>query len=89
MHALQGIVGGSNTFTLLLKVGNKLAAALVDSGSDASFMSAKFAAKSQCQIFVVPTVTVVVANGEEYIVNMLAWDASIPFKAINLYLTLD
>lgn len=50
MHALMGTPSQATTFTLKLKVGNRTTTALVDTGSDASFMNAKFAIKANCQL---------------------------------------
>lgn len=45
MHALAGISSQARTFTLRLQLGSVFATALVDSGSDVSFVNAKFALK--------------------------------------------
>lgn len=50
MHALSGSSSPASTFTLKLQIGNKTAIALVDSGSDAAFINAKFAVKAKCKI---------------------------------------
>ena len=46
MHALCGTATMASAFTLRPHIGNKIATALVDTGSDISFMSAKFAVKA-------------------------------------------
>jgi hypothetical protein len=50
MHALQGTPSKASTFTLKLHFGNKTAIALVDSGSDASFINAKFAMQLEASV---------------------------------------
>jgi hypothetical protein len=64
MHALTGSFTAASTFTLKLHFGKHIATALVDTGSDISFMQAKFAIHSNCKITSVDKITVVVANGE-------------------------
>ena len=64
MHVLCGATSNATTFTLKLQVGNKTVIALVDSGSDISFISAKFATKAQLKISQLPPLKVVAANGE-------------------------
>lgn len=56
MHALTGI-------------GKLTAIALVDSGSDASFINTKFALKSNCQVSEIDTVKVAATNGQEMLSN--------------------
>jgi hypothetical protein len=67
MHALTGSFTAASTFTLKLQFGKHVATALVDTGSDISFMQAKFAIQSKCQISTVDRVKVAVANGENMI----------------------
>lgn len=69
MHALHGLPSHANTFTLRLKIGNYVATALVDTGSDASFINSKFAIKSKCGISEIEPVNVAAANGQEMISN--------------------
>jgi len=63
MHALTGSFTAASTFTLKLQFGKHIATALVDTGSDISFMQAKFAIKSKCHISSVEKIKVAVANG--------------------------
>jgi hypothetical protein len=65
MHALSGTSSPASTLTLKLQIGNKTAIALVDSGSDASFINAKFAVKAKCKIQSVSEVKVAAASGAE------------------------
>ena len=65
MHALSGSYSPASSFTLKLQIGNKTAIALVDSGSDASFINAKFAVKAKCKIQSVSEVKVAAATGAE------------------------
>lgn len=69
MHSLHGLPSHANTFTLRLKIGNYVATALVDTGSDASFINSKFAIKSKCGISEIEPVNVAAANGQEMISN--------------------
>ena len=73
MHALCGAKPSSTTFTLKVQIGNTTAHALVDSGSDASFISTKFVVTSKCQISEVPPVQVIAANG----MNMLSTSSAV------------
>ena len=64
-------VGGTSsatTFTLNLQFGNKFAIALVDSGSEISFINAKFDVKHNFQMSPTPPLQVAAANGT----NMLS-----------------
>lgn len=47
-----------------MKIGTKTATTLVDSGSDVSFINAKFAVKTKCKISNAPKVQIVVADGK-------------------------
>lgn len=67
MHALTITPSASSTFTLKLKIRIKIAIALVDSGSDATFISSNFVVKAQCDITEVEGVKVVAAHGNEMI----------------------
>lgn len=49
--------------------GLKSATALVDTGSDASFINSKFVVKSKCAISEIDVVTVAAANGQEMTSN--------------------
>ncbi|RLN10016.1 retrotransposon protein, putative, unclassified [Panicum miliaceum] len=69
MHALTGIPSMASTFALKLRIGTSIAVALVDSGSDESFMNAKFAVNSNCKISQVSMAKVAAANGKEMISN--------------------
>lgn len=69
MHALTGNTSQAHTFTLKLKIGNSTAIALVDSGSDVSFINAKFAVKSNCTISIIYQVKAAAANGQEMLSN--------------------
>lgn len=64
IHALQGTSSLATTFTLKVKVGKIIATTLVDTGSDASFINAKFAVKAKCQASPGPKVKVAAANGQ-------------------------
>ena len=64
MHALSGISTQANTFTLKLQIGSQLAVALVDSGSDVSFINDKFAIKSGLAISPASEIKVSAANGK-------------------------
>jgi hypothetical protein len=64
VQALTGTPSGMGTFTLKLHINNHIAVALVDSGSDATFIHPKFAIKANCDISVVETVTIVAAQGK-------------------------
>jgi hypothetical protein len=63
MHALCGTASMASTFTLKFHIGNKIATALVDTGSDISFMSAKFAVKSKCAVQNVHAIQVAAVDG--------------------------
>ena len=65
MHALTGLPSAASTFALKIHIGKYTAVALVDSGSDESFINAKFAVKTNCKITSVPRVNVAAANGKE------------------------
>lgn len=65
MHALTGTSSLARTFTLTVKIGNTSAVALVDSGSDVSFINAKFALKHNLSITQIDPVKVAAANGTE------------------------
>jgi len=67
MHAITGFSTQANAFTLKLQIGNRVAIALVDSGSDVSFINDKFAVKSGLSISSVPEITVTAANGKTMI----------------------
>lgn len=69
MHALCGTLTASTTFTLKLHIGHHIATALVDTGSDISFINAKFAVKIKCHISNVSTVQVAAANGSNMFSN--------------------
>jgi hypothetical protein len=59
----------TNTFTLQVQIGKYVATALVDTGSDVSFINAKFAIKTQQPISHVHPVKVVAANGKNMMSN--------------------
>jgi predicted aspartyl protease len=65
MHAILGMSLANYTFTLTLKIGNKLATTLVDSGSTSTFMTPEFAAAAQCSLQSCPKLKVLVANSEQ------------------------
>lgn len=65
MHALTSISSQEKTFTLRLKFGNTYDTALVDSGSDVSFINTKFAMRSNLPISQIEEVKVAAANGTE------------------------
>lgn len=46
MHAVNGTISASNTFTLSVLMGGLKAIALVDSGSSTTFVSPQFAEKA-------------------------------------------
>ena len=48
LHALTGTSTTATTFTLKIHIGKQIATTLVDTGSDLSFIQAKFAIKSNC-----------------------------------------
>lgn len=78
MHALYGTPTSATTFTLELLLGNQTAIALVDSGSDASFINGKFAVKSQTKTSVVSSVQVaagLLLMANLWLVNLLVWIA--------------
>ena len=54
----------ANAFTLKIHIGNKVAIALVDSGSDVSFINDKFAIKTGLTISSASEITVTAANGK-------------------------
>lgn len=62
MHALTGTSSLARTFTLTVKIGTTSAIALVDSGSDVSFINAKFALKNNLSISQIEPVKVAAAN---------------------------
>jgi len=64
MHALTGVSTQANAFTLKIHIGNKVAIALVDSGSDVSFINDKFAIKTGLTISSASEITVTAANGK-------------------------
>jgi hypothetical protein len=59
LQALLGTSHPTNTFTLQIYMGKSTASALVDTGSDVSFIHPKFAIKTNQTISTVPTVKVV------------------------------
>lgn len=63
MHALCGTPSAVDTFTLQLQMEKTTAIALVDTGSDASFINSTFAVKNKCQIANVYPLQVTAANG--------------------------
>jgi hypothetical protein len=65
VSAFSGTPTTANTFTLRLHIGSRVAVALVDSGSDVSFISSSFAIKSQCLITQVEGVKVAAAHGKQ------------------------
>jgi hypothetical protein len=67
MHALTGLPSSASTFALKLTLGKCTAIALVDSGSDESFINTKFALKANYSISPAPKVHVAAANGKEII----------------------
>lgn len=69
MHALLGSPTTAHTFTLKLKIGGSTTIALVDTGSDASFITTKLAVKANCKITIVDTVAITAANGKEILSN--------------------
>ncbi|CAN6347636.1 unnamed protein product [Urochloa humidicola] len=87
MHALTGSVVNSNTFTLKLKIGKRTATALVDSGSDVSFINTKFALKPSCKVNVVDEVLVSAANGKQMLSNTAC--LSCPYTIQNHEFTSD
>lgn len=72
MHDLTGSSTTANTFTLKIHIGKHIATALVDTGSDISFMQAKFAIKSNCKISTVEKIKIAGANGQPCSVNLHA-----------------
>jgi hypothetical protein len=68
-NALLGTSHPTNTFTLQVQIGTNWATALIDTGSDASFINAKFAIKHNLSTSEVPTVKVVAANGRNMFSN--------------------
>jgi hypothetical protein len=69
IHALNGTPTQSHTFTLRVQLGKKMATALVDSGSDISFISSSFAVKNSFSISNVEGIKVAAANGTTMISN--------------------
>jgi hypothetical protein len=67
LHALCGTMPLAHPFTLKLHIGNSSAIALVDSGSDISFISAKFATRNNCKISATSPIQVAAANGSNRI----------------------
>jgi hypothetical protein len=65
LHAINGTSHRSNTFTLKVQMGKHWATTLVDTGSDASFINAKFAIKTNFSVSTVQTVKVAAANGNQ------------------------
>jgi len=63
MHALCGSTSHATVFTLKLKFGKHSATALVDTGSDISFINAKFAARHKFHISTTSPLQVAAANG--------------------------
>jgi hypothetical protein len=68
-HALLGTAHPTNTFTLQVCIGQHLATTLIDTGSDATFISAKFAVKTKMAISDITPVKVVAANGKTMLSN--------------------
>lgn len=64
LHALYGTSSPISTFTLQVQIGTKIATTLVDSGSDVSFINAKFAVKSRCKISSTSKVQIATADGK-------------------------
>ncbi|WVZ49773.1 hypothetical protein U9M48_001102, partial [Paspalum notatum var. saurae] len=62
-HAIQGTLSGASTFILKINMGSKMATALVDTGSDTSFITPKFALKANCAIQPAPKIQVAAADG--------------------------
>lgn len=65
IHALAGTAHPTNTFTLKVQIGKHWATALFDSGNDTSFISAKFAIKTNTPISTVSSMQVATANGKK------------------------
>ena len=63
MHAVMGIHSPKYTFTLSVHIGDKIATALVDSGSTATFMTPSFAQMANCTVVPSTRLKVVVADG--------------------------
>jgi len=63
LHALCGITSSAAVFTLTLKFGKSTAISLIDSGSDISFVNAKFATRHKFQISATSPLKVAAANG--------------------------
>jgi hypothetical protein len=63
MHALCGSTSHATVFTLKLKFGKHSATALVDTGSDISFINAKSAARHKFHISTTSPLQVAAANG--------------------------
>jgi hypothetical protein len=64
VQALNGTLPKVGTFTLKLKINGHTAIALVDSGSDATFINPKFAIRAICLISDVETVQVTTSQGK-------------------------
>ena len=67
MHALCGSTPSATVFTLKLQFGKITVVALIDSGSDISFINAKFATKHKFQIAATSHLQVAAANGSTMI----------------------
>jgi hypothetical protein len=76
IHAVNETSHSTNTFVLKLQLGKHWATALVDIGSDASFVSAKFAVKANLKISLVKAATVVAANGKKMCSKTVCMDCS-------------
>lgn len=64
MHAMQGLPPVAHTFTLIAQIGDTMATALIDSGSDVSFINSKYAIKAKCKISDTSIAKVAATNGE-------------------------
>lgn len=69
LHALHGSPDPTKTFTLRLKIGNSMATTLIDTGSDISFINAKFVVKHKYKISKNTGVIVATANGQQMTSN--------------------
>jgi hypothetical protein len=69
INALLSTSHITNTFTLQVKIGKHTATSLVDTGSDTSFINAKFALKTKHPISTIQPVKVVAANGKHMMRN--------------------
>ena len=65
MHALCGSASNANVFTLKLHFGKYSATTLVDTGSDISFINAKFATRNKMQMSTTSPLHVAATNGSK------------------------